>query len=86
MPSCIFPNIFTINTYILERTFHKNQTCKQNKDGTVYLSFKSNQIQETLYWILSLADAVPILNPPELNELYKENVKRMMKKTKEASY
>lgn len=76
----------SINTYIIERTFHKNQTCRQNDDGTVYLSFESNQIQETLFWILSFSDAVTILNPPELKELYKENVKRMLKKTKDASF
>lgn len=70
----------SINTYILERTWHKNQKCKQNKDGSVYLSFESNQIQETLFWVLSFADSVQILNPPELKELYKEKVKSMMKR------
>lgn len=70
----------SINTYILERTWHKNQKCKQNKDGSVYLSFESNQIQETLFWVLRFADSVQILNPPELKELYKEKVKSMMKR------
>ena len=39
----------SINTYILERTWHKNQKCRQEKDGSVYLSFESNQMQETLF-------------------------------------
>lgn len=26
----------------------KNQKCRQEKDGSVYLSFESNQLQETL--------------------------------------
>ena len=70
----------SINTYVLERTWHKNQNCYQNEDGTVYLSFESNQIQETLYWVLRFADSVQILNPPELKELYKEKLEKMMKR------
>ena len=70
----------SINTYILERTWHKNQKCKQNSDETVYLSFESNQIQETLYWTLRFGAAVTILNPPELKAMYKDEVKKMAKK------
>ncbi len=70
----------SINTYVLERTWHKNQNCKQNEDGTVYLCFESNQIQETLYWVLRFGSAVTILNPPELKEMYKEEVKKMTSK------
>ena len=69
----------SINTYILERTWHKNQTCHQNEDGSVYLSFESNQFQETLYWILRFGSAVTILNPPELKEAYKAELKKMQK-------
>ena len=56
----------SINTYVIERTWHKNQNCYQNEDGTIYLSFESNQIQETLYWVLHFAASVQILNPSEL--------------------
>lgn len=70
----------SINTYILERTWHKKQECHQNEDGSVYLSFESNQIKETLYWILRFGSAVTILNPPELKEMYKEEVKKMFSK------
>lgn len=56
----------SINTYVFERTWHKNQNCYQNEDGTVYLSFESNQIEKTLYWVLRFADSVQILNPSEL--------------------
>ena len=72
----------SINTYILERTWHKNQKCRQNSDGTVSLSFESNQLQETLYWTLRFGAAVTILNPPELKAMYKEEVKKMAKKVK----
>ena len=60
----------------------KNQKCKQNKDGTVSLSFESNQIQETLYWCLRFGAAVTVLNPPELKELYADEVKKMAKRLK----
>lgn len=67
----------SINTYILERTWHKNQECHQNPDGTVSLSFESNQLQETLFWVLSFGSAVKVLNPPELVEMYKAEIKKI---------
>lgn len=67
----------SVNTYILERTWHKNQTCRQKKDGSVYLSFKSNQMEETLHWVMSFGSAVQVQNPPELVTLYKEEVRKM---------
>lgn len=69
----------SINTYILERTWHKNQKCHQEKDGSVYLSFESNQMQETLFWVLHFGSAVKILNPPELKQMYKEELEKMSK-------
>ncbi len=70
----------SINTYILERTWHKNQKCFQDQDGSVHLTFESNQLQETLYWVLHFGSAVKIENPPELKQLYKEEVHKMMKR------
>ncbi|WP_027728629.1 YafY family protein [Treponema sp. C6A8] len=70
----------SINTYILERTWHKNQECKQNEDGTVYLTFESNQIQETLYWVLRFGASVTVLNPTELKEMYAAEVRKMAEK------
>ena len=62
-----------INTYILERTWHKDQECKQNDDGSVYLSFTSNQTQEIKYWIMSFGSAVKVLSPETLrNDIKKE--------------
>ena len=72
----------SVNTYILERTWHKNQKCKQNADGSVYLTFESNQLQETLYWVLHFGAAVTVMNPPELKEMYKDEIKKMAGKIK----
>ena len=69
----------SINTYILERSWHINQECYQNKDGSVYLSFMSNQIPETLHWVMSFGSHVKVLNPPELLSLLKEEIKKMKK-------
>lgn len=68
-----------INTLILERTWHVNQKCKQMKDGSVYLSFMSNQMQEILHWVLSFGSHVTVLNPPELREQVKDEVKKCSK-------
>jgi len=68
-----------INTYILERSWHVNQECHQNEDGSVYLSFMSNQMQETLFWILHFGSAVKVINPPELKEKVAEEIKKMAK-------
>lgn len=70
----------SINTYILERTWHKNQECRQNEDGSVYLCFESNQVQETLFWTLRFGASVTVLNPPELKEMYVAEVRKMVEK------
>ena len=63
-----------INTYILERTWHVNQECHQNDDGSVYLSFMSNQLEETFHWVMSFGSEVQVLNPPELKNKIKEEI------------
>lgn len=68
-----------INTYILERTWHVNQECHQNEDGSVYLSFNSNQLQETLHWVMSFGAQVKVINPPELKEMIKVEVEKLGK-------
>lgn len=68
----------SINTYILERTWHKNQKCVQRKDGSVRLTFISNQLQEVLYWVLGFGSSVKILNPPELKDMYEKELKKMI--------
>ena len=70
----------SLNTYILERNWHVNQECHQNEDGSVYLSFMSNQMQETLYWVLHFGSAVKVLNPPELKESVINELKKSLQK------
>lgn len=68
-----------INTYILERSWHPTQHLRHNKDGSVYLSFKTNQLPEALHWVMSFGSAVTVLNPPELVKAVKAEVRKMGK-------
>ena len=52
-----------IATYISERKWHETQKLKQNENGSVILSFESNQLKETLHWIMNFASSVKVLNP-----------------------
>jgi predicted DNA-binding transcriptional regulator YafY len=67
-----------IQTYALERHFHDTQTIKQNDDGSVYVSFSSNQIEEVLRWVLGQGYTVKVLNPPELIEMVKTELNKML--------
>lgn len=67
----------SVNTYILERNWHQTQECYQKEDGSVYLSFKSNQMQETLHWVLNFGSAVKVLNPPELIKAVKNEIQKL---------
>lgn len=71
-----------INTYILERTWHATQECHQNEDGSVYLSFMTNQFQESLHWIMSFGSSVKVLNPPQLAEQVLAEAKKMIENAK----
>lgn len=70
----------SINTLILERTWHESQEMRQNGDGSVYLSFSSNQTEETLHWVMNFGSAVTVLNPPELAVRVKEEAERVAEK------
>lgn len=70
----------TINTYILERNWHENQECHQMPDGSVYLSFVTNQMKETLYWVLRFGSSVKVLNPPELEQAVKDEARKILEK------
>ena len=67
-----------LKTYVMERTWHKDQIIRENPDGTVYLSFKTNQLGQTASWILSFAGGAKALNPPELREQIKKAAERIL--------
>ncbi|MGP1587412.1 MAG: helix-turn-helix transcriptional regulator [Treponemataceae bacterium] len=69
-----------VSTLIIERDWHKNQFIKQNENGNVYLSFETNQIEETLHWVMQFCGHVKVLNPPSLREKTFEAAKKILEK------
>lgn len=65
-----------IATYATNRTWHSNQTIKENADGSVYLKFKTTQKNELMRFILGQGHTVKLLSPPELVEELKAELKR----------
>ena len=63
----------------LERKFNSTQKIKQNKDGSVLVTFETNQINEVLHLVLGHGATVTVLNPPELITLVKNEIGKMSK-------
>ena len=67
-----------LKTYVMERTWHKGQTIRENPDGSVYLSFETNQLGQATAWIMSFGGGARALNPPELIENIKRSAKAIL--------
>jgi predicted DNA-binding transcriptional regulator YafY len=68
-----------IGTYALERQWHDTQEVEQREDGSVYVKFTTTQIPEVLRMVLGQGHTVKVLNPPELVEKVKDEVKKVRK-------
>ncbi len=68
----------SVNTLILERQWHATQKIEQYKDGSVKLTFTTNQFQEAFQWIMSFGGSVKVLNPPELADKICTELKKML--------
>ena len=71
-----------LKTYVMERTWHKDQILKENKDGSIYLSFETNQLSQTASWILSFSGGAKALNPPELKQMLKQAAQKILNESK----
>ena len=69
-----------LKTFVTERIWHKDQILRENADGSVYLSFKTNQVDQTAAWILSFAGGAKVLNPPELREQVRRAAARILER------
>ena len=67
-----------LKSYVTEREWRKDQVMKTRRDGSVYLSFKTNQMNKLCSWILSFAGGAKVLNPPELREQVKAAAKKIL--------
>ena len=68
-----------LKTYVMERTWHKGQTIKENKDGSVYLSFETNQLGQVVAWVMSFTGGAKVLNPPELKKRVTDAAREILK-------
>ena len=68
-----------LKTYVMERTWHKGQTLKENKDGSVYLSFETNQLGQVVAWVMSFTGGAKVLNPPELKKRVADAAREILK-------
>ena len=68
-----------LKTFVMERTWHKGQTLRENKDGSVYLSFETNQLSQTASWVMSFTGGAKVLNPPELKDMVKKAAEEILK-------
>ncbi|MDY2825988.1 MAG: WYL domain-containing protein [Treponema sp.] len=68
-----------IATYATNRIWHSDQTLEKREDGSVYLKFKTTQKKELLRFILGQGHTVKVLEPQELIEEVKEELKRTEK-------
>lgn len=67
-----------MKTFVMERTWHKGQTIKENPDGSVYLSFETIQLSQAASWVMSFTGRAKVLNPPELKEMVRNAAKEIL--------
>ncbi|MBR7064739.1 MAG: WYL domain-containing protein [Treponema sp.] len=57
-----------LKTYVMERTWHDGQILKERKNGSVYLSFETNQLSKVAAWVMSFTGGAKVLSPSELKK------------------
>jgi len=62
----------------IEKTYYHNQHIKLCEDGTVFVSFRSTQLDEIFHWVLSEGQRVRVLNPPELVNMVKREAQKVV--------
>lgn len=63
--------------YVRERDWHPAQSIKENKDGSIVLSFKTNHLYELKRWILSWGAGAKVLGPKELVDDIREELQNI---------
>lgn len=67
-----------IGTFAEEHFWHENQKVVQNNDGSVDISFRTNQMPEVKRWVLGQGATVQILEPQELIDDVKAEAKKLL--------
>lgn len=69
--------------FFTERTWHDKQTIQYKSDGSLLLSFPTNQLEETMFWILSWGELLVVEEPPELVNMVRKQFERGLEKYKQ---
>ena len=68
--------------YVKERSWHPTQVIKENRDGSVILSFRTNHLYGVKRWIMSWGVGALVLTPKELREEVTKELKTSLKNYK----
>lgn len=63
--------------YVLERKWHETQKIEQNEDGSVELSFMSNQLEEICRLVMRFGAAVKVVEPAKLVDMVKAEAEKI---------
>ena len=66
-----------VATFATDRIWHKNQTVRENKDGSVYLSFETTQLREVVRFVLGQGHTVKVMGPEEVKKAVREELRAM---------
>ena len=65
---------------VRETHWHPSQQLKEQKDGSLRMTLEIDGLTEILWWILSFGSSVTVLEPAELRERLKTEVKVILEK------
>ncbi len=63
--------------YVKEKQWHESQKITEQKDGSIILELKVNNLTEVTFWILALGKDCKVLEPKELKEIVKSEIMGM---------
>ncbi|MFO7848460.1 MAG: WYL domain-containing protein [Spirochaetia bacterium] len=67
-----------VHTFFTERIWHRNQKLETGPDGTLILSFPTNQLEEVMYWVLSWGEHVVVEEPKELVDMVRGRLEKTL--------
>ena len=71
--------------YILEKSFHKEESKEEKTDGSVILSFPTRRLEEVQRWVMSWGSDAKVLSPKALVNLIHDQAQAMKDLYKEKS-
>ena len=63
----------------IEKIYHHNQTIELQKDGSIFVTFRSTQLHAVFHWVLGEGCRVKVLKPPELIAMVKNEIRKIEK-------